>query len=346
MAIAWNRRDIEEAFRKPEIFASTEAVDLQNVRPLIPLSIDGPEHRRYRRLLDPLFAPKAMAYLDSPVTELANQLMDGFEGRDQIDFSAAFSVPLPSQVFLTLLGLPLDELPKFLAMKDGIIRPQHVLGLAPGHPDAIALQKATANSIYAYFETVIDEGGDGFLLNRVEGTLSREEKLDISFLFLIAGLDTVSASLDCMFAFLATHSDHRRQIVEEPALIPDAVEELLRWETPVMGVPRMVTRDTELGGCPVEAGRVLTVMLGSANTDDVEFGDGDVVRFDRDPNRHLAFGGGIHRCLGSNLARLELRVALREWHRRYPDYSVPEGETLEYTNGIRSIDRFPMVLGR
>jgi cytochrome P450 len=87
------------------------------------------------------------------------------------------------------------------------------------------------------------------------------------------------------------------------------------------------------------------VLIGSANTDDAEFGDGDQVRFDRDPNRHLAFGGGIHRCLGSHLARHELRVALREWHRRFPDYSIEPGHTLSYTPGVRSIDRFPMILG-
>jgi cytochrome P450 len=353
VAIVWHRRDIDEAFRHPEIFCSTEAVDLQNVRPLIPLSIDPPEHRKYRKILDPLFAPRAMARLEQPIARLANQLMDGFEGEKEIDFAASFSVPLPSQVFLTLLGLPLDELPRFLAMKDGIIRPEHVLGVRPGDPEAIRHQKATAASIYGYFESVIDarekEPRDdlitGFLKTEIEGErLTREEILDISFLFLIAGLDTVTASLDCMFAFLASHPDHRRQIVENPAVIPAAVEELLRWETPVVGVPRMAATDTVLAGCPIKGGTVVTLLIGSGNTDDAEFGDGDVVRFDRDPNRHSTFGGGIHRCLGSHLARQELRVAVREWHRRHPDYSIKPGVELAYTTGIRSIDYFPMIL--
>jgi cytochrome P450 len=131
--------------------------------------------------------------------------------------------------------------------------------------------------------------------------------------------------------------------VEDPELIPHAIEELLRWETPVMGVARAATQDTELGGCPVQAGDLVMVMLGSANTDEAEFGDAEVVRFDREVNRHLAFGGGIHRCLGSHLARLELRVALREWHRRIPDYAVAEGHTLVYTPAIRSIEHFPLT---
>jgi cytochrome P450 len=349
-----HRRDIEEAFRHPEIFASTEAVDLQNVRPLIPLSIDPPEHKKYRKILDPLFAPRAMARLEEPIAELANELMDAFDGRREVDFAAEFSIPLPSQVFLTLLGLPLDELPTFLAMKDGIIRPEHVVGCAPGAPEAVAHQKRTAASIYEYFEGLLDERATdprddlvtGFLDAEIDGhKLTRNDILDICFLFLIAGLDTVTASLDCMFAFLARNPDHRRQIVDDPSLIPSAVEELLRWETPVMGVVRQTTRDTELGGCPVEAGQSITLLIGSANTDDAEFGDGDTVRFDRDPNRHVAFGGGVHRCLGSHLARQELRVALREWHKRYPDYSVKPGVELEYTTGIRSIDHFPLVLG-
>lgn len=355
MVVVCRRAEIDETFRRTDVFSSNmSAVDLQNVRPLIPLQIDPPLHKTYRRVLDPLFAPRRVAVLEEPAAALVNGLIDAFEGRDEIDFASEFSVPFPSQVFLTLLGLPLDELARFLAMKDGIIRPDHVTGRDRSHPEAIAHQRATARSIYEYFDAVLDERAESprddllttFLQTEVEGRpLSRHEILDICFLFLIAGLDTVTASLDCFFAYLAQHPKQRRRIVEDPAVIPGAVEELLRWETPVMGVARVATRDVELGGCPIRAGQQVSVLLGSANTDDDEFGDGEEVRFDRDPNRHLAFGGGIHRCLGSHLARLELRVALREWHRRIPDYSVAPGHQLAYTTGIRSIDRFPMVLG-
>jgi len=358
MVVVCRRPEIEEAFRHPELFSSNmSAVDLQNVRPLIPLQIDPPEHKKYRRILDPLFAPKQMALLAEPVARIANDLIDRFAGEREIDFAAQFSVPLPSQVFLTLLGLPHDELPTFLKMKDGIIRPDHVIGAAPGSAAAVAYQKSIAESLYEYFDGVLDEreatGGDErddllttFLHTEVDGhQLTREEILDICFLFLIAGLDTVTASLDCFFAYLAQHREQRRRLVDDPSLIPSAVEELLRWETPVMGVVRVAMADTELGGCPIRAGQQVSVLLGSANTDDDEFGDGDEVRLDRDVNRHLAFGGGVHRCLGSHLARQELRVALREWHRRIPEYAVSPGHTLAYTTGIRSIDHFPMVLG-
>ena len=348
------RAEIEEAFRHPEVFSSNmSAVDLGNIRPLIPLQIDPPEHKKYRKILDPIFSPKQMALIEEPVTKLVNDLIDRFIDRNEIDFAVEFSVPYPSLVFLTLLGLPLDELPRFVAMKDGIIRPDRVTGSAWNSEEMVAHQRATAASIYEYFDGVLDEREDErrddilslFLDSEVEGhRLTREEILDICFLFLIAGLDTVTATLDCMFAYLAEHPDQRQEIVDDPSIIPAVVEALLRWETPVMGVVRVAVEDTELGGCPVHKGDQVMVMLGSANTDEAELDDADEVRFDREVNRHIAFGGGVHRCLGSHLARQELRIALREWHRRIPDYEVEPGVTLEYTGGIRSIEHFPMLL--
>ncbi len=350
------RAEIEEIFRDPGTFSSNmEAVDLKNARPLIPLQIDPPEHKKYRKILDPIFAPREMALIAEPVAQLANDLIDKFIDRDGVDFSLEFSVPFPSLVFLTLLGLPLDQLARFVDMKDGIIRPDQVTGTPYGSDVMQAYQQKTADSIYAYFEEVLDERQkeprddllSRFLAVEVDGEkLLRTEILDICFLFLIAGLDTVSATLDCMFAYLAQHPEQRQLLVDDPSLIPAAIEELLRWETPVLGVARAATRDTELAGCPIHKGDQVSVILSSANTDPAEFEDPDVVRFDRATNRHLAFGGGLHRCLGSHLARQELRIALREWHRRIPDYSVAPGHTLVYTPAIRSIDHFPMVFNR
>jgi cytochrome P450 len=344
--------EIDQALRHPEIFSSNmDAVDLKNKRPMIPLQIDPPEHKKFRKLLDPLFAPRKMALLDDQVSALANRLIDRFIDRGEVDFAKEFSIPFPSQVFLTLLGLPLDELDRFLVMKDGIIRPDHVTGKPYGSKAANDYQQKVADSVYEYFDEILDQREverrddllSHFLGAEVEGDrLSREDILDICFLFLIAGLDTVTATLDCMFSFLAQHPEHRRQIVENPTVIPNAIEELLRWETPVMGVARVAVEETELGGCPIHKGDSVMIMLGSANTDETEFPDADEVRFDREVNRHIAFGGGVHRCLGSNLARLELRVALREWHKRIPEYEVEPGHTLVYTPSIRSIEHFPM----
>jgi cytochrome P450 len=352
--VVGGRAEVDEALRNPQLFSSDmSAVDLQNVRPLIPLQIDPPDHRQYRRILDPLFAVKKMAELEQPVADLINDLIDRFEDRTDINFATEFSTLFPTQVFLVLLGLPVDDLPTFLAMKDGIIRPHQVTGTTFGSPEATAFQKQTADSVYTYFEDVLEQRAQTpqndllslFLVTEIEGRkLTRHEMLDICFLLLIAGLDTVTATLDCMFAYLVEHPDQRQQICDDPSIIPTAVEELLRWETPVMGVVRTAQADSEIGGCPVAKGDTVIALLGSANTDEADMDDADVVRFDRTVNRHLAFGGGVHRCLGSHLARLELRVALAEWHRRIPDYSIADGVQLEYTGGIRSIENFPMVL--
>ena len=123
------KEDIMEALRHPEIFSSNmDAVDLKNKRPMIPLQIDPPEHKKFRKLLDPIFAPRKMQAMDAEVSALVNDLIDGFIDRDEVDFAKEFSVPFPSVVFLTLLGLPPEELDTFLTMKDGIIRPDHVTG--------------------------------------------------------------------------------------------------------------------------------------------------------------------------------------------------------------------------
>jgi cytochrome P450 len=184
----------------------------------------------------------------------------------------------------------------------------------------------------------------GFLDADVEGhRLTREDILDICYLFLLAGLDTVTASVGCMVSYLARNPEQRRRLVEDPSLVPGAVEELLRWETPVPGVPRVLTEDVELSGEQLAAGERVTVLLGSANIDESEFPEPDRVDFERPANRHLAFGGGVHRCLGSHLARLELRVSLDTLHERIPDYTIKPGEEPQYTMGIRAVEYLPLV---
>ena len=343
--------DIEMALKHTELFSSNmDAVDLGNVRPLIPLQIDPPEHAKYRRILDPLFTPREMARREPQVAELVNEMIDRFADRGECDFHTEFAVPLPCTVFLQLLGLPTEDLDKFLEWKDGVIRPEGDSGFARRHESSAPV----AQQIYEYFDRAIDDHiaspRDDVLsamiaanVEREGRPLSREELLDICFLFLIAGLDTVTDSLDCFFVYLARHPDHRHQLVEQPDILPHAIEELLRWETPVPGVARVAMQDVEVGGCPISKGERVSPLLGAANTDPAEFPDPDVVDFSRNPNRHRAFGGGPHRCLGSHLARMELRVALREFHRRIPDYEIPPGTQLTYTAALRSVESLPLT---
>jgi cytochrome P450 len=354
-AVAANRSLVDEVLRHPESFTSQGVVQLGNVRPLIPLSIDPPEHLGYRKLLDPLFAPKRMDAIEDDIAARVNHFIDAFVDRGSCDFTSELAVPFPSAVFLGLMGLPWEELDSFLRMKDGIIRPGGATMMEAENVDPEErkrIQDQTAQDIYDYFNAVLDDRQrhpqedilSGFLQAEVDGRrLTREDILDICFLFLIAGLDTVTDSLTCFFAFLAQHPEHRRRIAEDPAVIPAAVEELLRWETPVPGVPRMATADTELAGCPVKAGTLVMASLGAANVDPAEFEDPFEVRFDRATNRHVGFGGGVHRCLGSHLARRELRVTLREWHRRIPEYSLTPGSELHYARGLRSVEKLELT---
>jgi len=350
--------DVEFALRTPEVFSSgMGALGLGNVRPLIPLQIDPPEHRRYRRMLDPLFAPREVAKIEQDIEVLTNQLIDAFIDRGECEFNSEFAVPLPTTVFLRLLGLPIEELPRFLRLKDGIIRPEataagyDVGGGADAVARAHAIREETGQEIYAVFEEALtdrarrrtDDLLSGFVEWEERGEITRDEILDICYLLMIAGLDTVTDALDCSFGFFVQHAAHRQSIVDDPGLIPSAVEELLRWETPVPGVVRMAATETELSGCPIHAGDIVSVSLGAANTDPAAFPSAETVDFWRNPNPHLAFGGGVHRCVGSHLARTELRIALREFHRRIPHYRLPEGFELEYTLGLRQIENLPLI---
>ena len=353
--LAGSRKAAAEVLRDTQRFTSRGIVQLGNVRPLIPLSVDPPDHLKYRKILDPLFAPRRMDAQEDDITARVNHFIDAFEDRGFCDFTEDFAVPFPSSVFLGLMGLPWEELDTFLRLKDGILRPAGATMLEAGRvslQERRQLQAQTAEEIYDYFNAILDERAadpredvlTALQEAEIDGIrLSREEVLDICFLFLIAGLDTVTDSLTCFFAFLAQNAGHRRQIAQDPSVINRAVEELLRWETPVPGVPRQAVADTELDGCPVKAGDIVNVSLGTANLDPGELADPFLVDLRRDPNPHIAFGGGVHRCLGSHLARRELRIALREWHRRIPDYELAEGAELTYLPGLRQVVSLPLV---
>jgi cytochrome P450 len=340
--------DVMNALRNPEVFSSDmDAIALGNVRPLIPLQIDPPDHLKFRKILDPLFAPREVARLEDDVRSLTNTLIDSFIDRGKVEFSSELAVPLPCTVFLALMGLPQEDLDLFLRYKDNIIRPEGMMGAK-----ADAIRRETAQEMYAYFEQVIedrrreprDDLVTRFIQAEVDGhRLTNNDILDIGFLFIIAGLDTVTATLTCSVAYLARNPEHRRALSADLSLVPAAVEELLRWETPVPGVARVLAHDAEINGTTYAAGTKCTILIGAANTDGAEFPDPENVDFEREGNRHLGFGGGIHRCLGSHLARLELRVALEEFHRRIPDYELAPDAAPTYTPGLRSVENLDLV---
>jgi cytochrome P450 len=303
------RRDVHSM--EPQAMALASMV-LGSGRPLIPLMLDGDQHTKYRKLLDPLFAPKQVARLESIVRDLAESLVDEFAANGEVELYQSFCVPLPSQIFLRQLGLPLEDVGFLIWVKDGIIRPTDEEHRATASPKLIEYLYAELDRREAS-GVVQDDLIGGFLSAEVDGNrLTHEDVIDITFLLILAGLDTVTSTLSCMVDWLARHPAERDRLVADPSLLPAAVEELLRVHSVVPAGSRHATADFEIDGVEVKAGD--------------------------------AFASGFHRCLGSHLARLELRVAMETLHRRIPDYRLDPDRPPGYQNNtpVRCVDPLPL----
>jgi cytochrome P450 len=344
------QEDIDHVLHDSEVFSARwHEIGTRPDQPLIPINIDPPEHRSWRRLLDPFFNPRGMKKLEPQITARANALIDGFIDRGGCDFADEFAVPLPCSVFLQLMGLPAEQTAHFLDLKERLLR-----GAGGQFMTQDEVQNQAHIEITEHFEQLIaarrrdpqDDLLTQLVNSEIDGRpLTHSELLGTCHLLFVAGLDTVTDSLTCFFAFLGRNPDYRRRLVEHPEDIPRAIEEMLRYESPVPFVQRMATQETELNGCPVHPGEMVIVLLGSANNDEHVVPNPDLVDFDR-TSAHYGFGGGVHRCLGSHLARIELRVGLTEWHKRIPDYFIPDDVELQFAPLLRQVEHLPLVFGR
>jgi cytochrome P450 len=311
--------------------------------------LDPPDHTAWRRLLAPHFTPRRAEQMSGAVRARCVELIDGFAGRGEVDFVAEFAARYPTSIFLELFGLPYEDLDRLLVWEQQIMHPDN-----ESDPDRTRFL-AAMNSVTAYFGELIASRranpgpGSGDLLSialtwTIDGDpIPDEQMLPFCLFLFIAGLDTVTSQITYMFHHLATHPGDRRRIVAEPAIHQRAVEEFLRFH-PIIVSGRKVTRDTELNGCPIRAGEMIAVPLSGAGRDQAAYPHADRVDFDREVIRHLSFGLGPHRCLGAHLARQELRIALEEWHKRIPDYSIAPGvRILERTAGTWGLDSLPLV---
>ncbi len=316
----------------------------------IPLELNGAEHTRWRKILDPLFAPKKVARLEQRIRERAEELIQAFIARGEVDAYAEWCDPLPSSIFLSIMGIPQTEREHFMAFKNVI--------LSTGAPDGAQSlpeeREAAFADCEAWFAAEFDRreqsgnyGDDiiGWLL-QVEvddRRITRDELHGICNLLMIAGLDTVAASLSCILAHLARNPELRRRILADPTIWPAAIEELMRFESPVTQGFRHVVEDVELPSGTLPAGTNAVVWWAAANVDGEAFDQPATIQLDRSPNPHICFASGWHRCLGSHLARLELRCALDEWHRKIPEYEVAEGVELSYSINPRAPHQLPLV---
>ena len=337
------------ALRHPELFSSKKAFDsLGSPIPIVPVAADPPEHTRYRRLLRPFFSARGVARWLPVVRELAVDLIDDVAGQGRCDLVADFALPLPAQVFLTLFGLPPQDRDRLIAWKEAVLGAVGISGAEPASDANIALAAELYEYLVGHIAERREKHGDDILSQLAADTseerMTDEEILGLSFLFVLAGLDTVTSALSTAFATLAGQPELRRQIANDPAVIPAAVEELLRADGPVVTVPRVATRDVQLAGQLIPAGAYVAVAIGAANHDTAEYADPDAVDFGRDTH-NLAFGGGPHGCLGAHLARMEMRVAIEEWHRRIPDYQIAPGASVSagWPAALIGLDSLPLV---
>jgi cytochrome P450 len=340
----------EFALRNPGLFSSRRAFDLVgSPLPLVPIAFDPPGHTRYRRILQPFFSPRGVAAWLPQVRALARDLIDAVARRGHCDLVADLAVPLPAQVFLTLFGLPVQDRDRLNIWKEGLVRTK------PGEPGETRGEHAIrmGTELFEYLveqvaqrrEAATSTGLLGQLLTDPSGDrLTDEEIYGLTFLFVLAGLETVTSALSTAFAVLASQPALRRRIAADPAVIPAAVEELLRVDGPLLFVPRVTTQDVEVAGQLIPAGTLVQVMVAVADRDPAAHPDPDMIDFARQ-ERNLAFGGGPHRCLGSHLARMEMRVAIEEWHRRIPDYELAPGPAPQVTwpAGVVGIRHLPLV---
>jgi cytochrome P450 len=347
--------DVLAAARNRDIVSSDPSgrppFGMGSSEPLIPLHIDGPAHRMYRQLLDPLLSPRRIAPHEQNVRRIANQLIDGFIEAGRVELFEAFCVPLPSTVFLSLFGLPMEDRPQLVSFKDRILRNQGVtmdererLGQEAGAEldDHLRQRLRERRATRRHSDDLLES----FMQIEVDGrSLTEDEVVNLMHMFTVAGLDTVTSSLSCMMAWLAGHPEVRRRVVADPALLGRAVEEFLRFESPVAGGgPRWAAQDTEVNGVCIQQGERVFVCWASANLDPAVFEHPDEVDIDRPTNHHVAFATGFRRCLGSHLARAELRWAIDQFHRRIPDYHLAEKETVRYErSAVRQVTYLPIT---
>jgi len=341
---------IRDALQQPGLFSSSVVTPLESDPPYkwIPEMLDPPEHTAWRQLLAPHFAPKLMEGMEGKVRRRCVELIEPLVARGHCDFLHDFAWRYPTTIFMEMMGLPLDGLEQFLAWEHDILH--LTMDEDPDRSKAFNAMLA----VMGYFGGLIEEkrarpGEDlltAALAWRLDGQpIPEQDLLSWCLLMFMAGLDTVSIQLSYAFWYLASHPEDRRRMAVEPAVIPDAVEEFLRYFA-FVAPARKVTRDTDFHGCPLKAGDMVLVPLSSATRDPGQFDDAAAFRLDRPVNNHIAFGLGPHRCLGSHLARRELRIAFEEWHARIPDYRLTEGVEVVEHGGMYGIDRLELSWGR
>ena len=317
--------------------------------PAPPLTSDPPDHKEHKRVLLPFFTPREVGKLEPLARRICNALIDGFIAEGRCDAAQQYARHIPVRIIAYMLGVPIRDSHLFIRWiheileignVDDEINRNGIKAMRDYFRHHIALRKEGRTEADPdgpepdLIRAMMDGSLNGvpFEENHVLGTLN---------LLMVAGIDTTWSAIGASILHLGRHPDDRRRLIEQPELMPTAIEELLRAYSPVT-MAREVRKDVELGGCPMKKGEMVLLSFPAANRDPAVFPDADKVVLDRRENRHVAFGLGIHRCVGSNLARMELRVAIEEWLKRIPDYRV-DGEVRWSDGSVRGPRILPVA---
>ena len=307
-----------------------------------PITSDPPFHADARRLLLPAFSPQVVAEWEPEIRRLCNELIDNMGDVDTVDAAVQYAQNIPVYVIARMLGLPLEDSDYF---RETVHMVLEEIGAEFGERQG-AFEKLDAYLGMHVRDHIENPKDDliGFLLNAkiYDQPLSPEHVVGTIILLMVAGIDTTWSSIGSSIWHLAQHPSDLQRMVNEPELLPTAIEELLRMYAPVT-MARIVSQDAEIGGCPVKAGDSVLLPFPAANRDPEVFPDADKVIIDREENRHVAFGLGIHRCLGSNLARLELRIAVEVFIQRFPKFELADPSTVTWSLGqVRGPRKLPV----
>ena len=307
-----------------------------------PISADPPLHTWTRRLILPTMSPQRVDEYEIFTRTLCRELVDGFVERGSGDAAAEYAQQIPVRVIGHILGVPDSMAPVFTEWVRDVLEFAH---------DAERRMRGITG-IITYLQGALDERvanpTDDFISELLQSEhegqpIERPVVMGMCALLLIAGIDTTWSSIGSAMWHLATNPDDRRRLVNEPELMPTAIEELLRAYSPVT-MARRLSHDVDFKGCPMKAGDRILMNFPAANRDPEAFPDADKVVLDRQVNRHVAFGAGIHRCAGSNLARMELRVAIEEWLSRIPEFELdPDGEVTWAGGQVRGPRTVPVT---
>ena len=334
-------RDVYAASTNPAVYSSAHGVSVppHGLAMMPPIEYDPPMSAAFRTPLMPHFSPRAIAAHEPRIRATVHELIDTFVERGEADLATELSLPLPAIIIAPVLGIPPEDREKMQAWAEGI---------ASGG-EGISLDAAIAAT--GYFAELYDrraaEPADDLTtlvmnLDILGRRITKEEYLPLMVILMTGGLDTTTSAASHMMYYLAQHPDQREQLIARPELIPAAVEELLRTSTPIPVQARTMQRDVSLSGVHIPAGERVQLVFMSANHDPAEFPEPDTIDFERFPNRHFAFGIGVHRCLGAHLARLELKVLLEVVLDRIPDYAVVPPGIVRRSGVIRGVSSLPV----